>query len=114
MAKHVPRPNCTPTGRMRRSFKVSVVLLLAMSAIWVTVTFLEPSSPKFQGKSLRSWAKLAYSGDDTAAGVFRNLGTNAVPELMHLLAEKDSTFRIKLWKYQPKLPAQMRKFLAAH
>ena len=65
----------------------------------------------YQGKSLETWARMAYAGDGGALEAFQAMGTNAVPQLIQLLQVRDSNFRRSAWIRFRKLPLSFRRAL---
>ena len=75
----------------------------------------QPEPVVYRGKPVRVWAMQMGAGQaerEEAAAALKQLGTNAVPELVRMLGTRDSFLRIGLWRLQSKLPAQAQKILA--
>ena len=86
--------------------KTRWIIGLAVFAVAVLAVFLltrvSPGA-SYQGKSVETWARLAYAGDGRATQAFQAMGTNAVPELISLLQTKDPWYRRQLWAMQRSL-----------
>ncbi len=65
----------------------------------------------YQGRSIESWARLAYANDGNAMAAFQGMGTNAVPELIRLLNARDPFLRRQLWLLNGKIPSSLRRIL---
>lgn len=61
---------------------------------------------------METWCKQAYRGNTNAAVVLKELGTNAIPELIRLLKLKDSFVRKQVWRHLPSLPLRVRQAVA--
>ncbi len=66
----------------------------------------------YRGQSLQAWCMQAYQGDSNAVVALRELGTNAIPELIVLLKTKDSFLRKQAWALLPRLPLRLRQNIA--
>jgi HEAT repeat protein len=66
----------------------------------------------YRGQSLKAWSIQAYHGNSNAMATLKDLGTNAIPELIHLLKTRDSFLRRQTWAQLPKLPRRLRRTIA--
>jgi HEAT repeat protein len=91
------------------AFAVLVVCLL----IGISVAIRRSrESVIYRGQSLKTWSLQAYRGDSNAVVTLKELGTNAIPELLRLLKTKDSFFRQQTWTHLPRLPRRLRQAIA--
>jgi HEAT repeat protein len=66
----------------------------------------------YRGQSLKAWSIQAYHGNSNAMATLKDLGTNAIPELIHLLKTRDSFLRRQTWAQLPKFPRRLRRTIA--
>lgn len=66
----------------------------------------------YRGQPLKVWCVLAYQGNTNAVDVLKELGTNAMPDLIRLLRERDSFVRKQAWTHLPRLPSPVRRTIA--
>ena len=87
---------------MRKGFRILLVmLLLAVAGGIAWLALHQPREPIYQGKRLSIWL---HGYDNAASPQFRaetdeavrNIGTNAIPILLHMLRENDSSLRFRL------------------
>lgn len=91
-----------------------MILAVALAVVAVVkITLPRPLIHK--GKTVEQWAADLNAGDqkarDEAAGVFKELGARAVPDLITLLRGQDSWFRKKVFAVAPKLPSPVRRLI---
>jgi HEAT repeat protein len=100
---------------MKKRIRI-VLSLLAMIFIALLAFYaLAPSEPSYAGRPLSSWLRQLDDGDreeglswatwntnrtdkqEKAAGAIRQMGTNAVPNLLSTLTNRPSDLRIRIW-----------------
>jgi HEAT repeat protein len=92
-----------------------LIILLAVGlpvSILLLLLFLASQRSFRHGAPLEFWARLAMEGDPRGVATLRELGTNAVPELVRLLKAQDSTLHKRVWSGLPRLPREPRIMLA--
>jgi hypothetical protein len=88
-------------GMKKRIHMVLMLLLVGIAGV-LAWQFLRPREhePVYQGKTVRLWLHEyrpgAHGDSDRAAFAIRQIGTNAVPTLLHMLRKKDSPLVSKL------------------
>ena len=95
------------TGTMRKWVKIALVICAFTLAGQITWHVLAPGEPAYHGKSLRYWLKGYHAANGSwntatpqaADEAVRHLGTNAIPVLLKMLAEKDSASDIRLLRW---------------
>lgn len=96
---------------------LGVACLAACLAAWLVLSGWNAGGPVYHGKTLKEWSLQAYAspqqGQETAAAL-QALGPKAVPGLIRLLAQKDSTFHQKFWNWLQKRPPLMRRVLGRY
>lgn len=78
----------------------------------VILTRREREPVVYRGQPLKVWCVLAYQGNTNAVDVLKELGTNAMPDLIRLLRERDSFVRRQTWTHLPRLPLPVRRTIA--
>ena len=75
-----------------------------------------PENQVCRGKALKTWALQLSATDlpsrNEAAGLFKAVGSNAIPGLVRLLRAQDSFARRQLWALAPRTPKPVQSFLA--
>lgn len=78
-------------------------IMAACLVVGLAFQFLHPGTPEYQGKSLNTWLKrLEYSYGDTndaAFLAFREMGTNAIPALLHVIQSGGTPFQKMILKF---------------
>jgi hypothetical protein len=81
------------------AIKVTTGMLLGLLVGFIVREVVKPIDPLYKGKPLSHWLKNEYwkadAGSDLKEAV-RQIGTNGIPTLLHLLRSKDSFFRTGL------------------
>lgn len=98
---------------MKRKVLLIVTGLLLAAAVWLLIEN-QPASdgPVYQGKTAWEWLGDVWGANqEQAFEAFRQMGSNAVPFLVHELQKKDSTWRRFYTRNYPKLPQAIRKHL---
>ncbi len=68
----------------------------------------------YQGKSVEEWSLQLYSSleqtqRDAASAALKTLGSNAVPDVIRMLRNRDPLIRRQLWVLAPRIPTHLRK-----
>ena len=87
-----------------------IVLVLATVGLLAGILYVRHTQRQtyYQGKPVKSWAKLAASRDPSATAALKALGSNAVPDLIKLLRTQDSSIHQGLRSLVPELPLRLR------
>lgn len=85
---------------------------------WLLVSTPQAHRRVYHGKTLHTWLLQLSASDpkarQEAEEAFRGLGTNAVPELVRLLATEDARWRTWIWSRSARLPKRARWLLQTH
>jgi HEAT repeat protein len=112
--------NCIPTkfeglfysnASVKRRFLIALGVIAALALVLAMIVAYPAPRLRYQGKSVKAWAKLAHSGDGNAVAALKAMGTNAVPELIGLLQTKEPWLRRQVWSFQGKAPMGLRRKL---
>jgi HEAT repeat protein/PBS lyase HEAT-like repeat-containing protein len=97
--------------RLLISSVVGVVLTVVAFCFWISSRMALQA-----GKSVRQQTVQLLSPDDRvrkqAEAALKHEGSNAIPELVHLLREQDAAWRTTIWATTPKLPRALRRTIA--
>ncbi len=96
---------------MNRRRYIALAILAAIVVAGLLLAGRRGDTVAYQGKSVKTWSELAYSGDPTATTALKTLGSNAVPTLIELLQTKDSLLHKELWSLAPRLPTRWRRIV---
>jgi hypothetical protein len=91
--------------------KRRVLIFLALFALgiaaWLAVSHYQ--TPRFKGKAISTWIKLASDGNVEGIATLKEFGTNAAPEFIRQLRKQDSAWSKGGWKARMKLNPQFRQ-----
>ena len=96
---------------MQKRIQIALAVLLVMLAGAITWQVLREREPVYQGKPLRVWLRqyrvTHVEGDDGELGkqtetAIRQIGTNAIPIYLGIIATRESALKLKLLALVPK------------
>jgi HEAT repeat protein len=96
---------------MKRRLRAVLVIMLTCLAGLLAWQFLHPREPVYQGKTLTAWLEQfstnhfthrGSTADKEAEEAIRQIGENALPVLLELIAAKESAFEKKVAAILPK------------
>ncbi len=74
---------------------------------WMALSWYQ--TPRFKGKAVGTWIKLASTGNTEAVAALKELGTNAMPDFIRGLKAQDSRFYKAAWNARRKLSPRLRQ-----
>jgi HEAT repeat protein len=101
----------------QRSWWLSGLAFIGLCLIVGTlITWSNAHSLVYHGKTVKTWLLQLSTPPNPQAraeaeATFRDLGTNAVPELARLLRIGDARWRVLIWSHARSLPRRIRSFV---
>ena len=100
--------------------RLLVLAVLAGFGVIVGILVLRLNSQvlTYQGKTVKVWLLQLSTTDpkahDEAEAAFKELGTNAIPELARLLRADDARWRKWVWSHPTRIPRPLRRLVFQH
>ncbi len=102
-----------PFTKKRVALFAAVTLFAASLGLFLVANLFSASVPSYQGKSAREWLYPRTAvGQVEKLTAFEEMGSNAIPFLVHELARKDSSWeKFCRWSHA-KLPASISRYIS--